>query len=139
MKTYGYARISPLEPEHELAAQQARLSAAGCDRIFSDYALPQDLAGRSAWRALQAALAAGDRILIVKMDRAAASFQDLADLATRCERGSVAIHLAGSAGAPAAATLALTPALLREVAGFERDMLLERKRCAMAAGVHIQR
>ena len=105
MKTYGYARISPLEPEHELAAQQARLSAAGCDRIFSDCALPQDLA----------------------------------DLATRCERGSVAIHLAGSAGAPAAATLALTPALLREVAGFERDMLLERKRCAMAAGVHIQR
>ena len=77
----GYARTSTLEQLAGLDAQIRDLSAAGCEKIFSE-----QVSAVSKRPQLEAALdfiREGDTLIITKLDRLARSTQDLLDIADR--------------------------------------------------------
>ena len=72
---YGYARVSSNTQDY--ASQVAALKASGCERIFSEKQSGKSLAARSEFAKLMRALAAGDTIVVTKLDRLARSSRDL--------------------------------------------------------------
>jgi DNA invertase Pin-like site-specific DNA recombinase len=124
MTTYGYARVST--DGQTLQAQTEALHSAGCARIFAEkisgaYADRPQLA-----RAL-AALAQGDTLVVVKLDRLARSTRDL--LNTLDAIGKVGATFKSLADAWADTT---TPAgklmltVLGGLAEYERHLILSR-------------
>ena len=83
---YGYARVST--DGQTLDAQQATLIAAGAEKVFSEKISGAVTDRRQLARAI-AALAAGDVLLVTRLDRLARSTRDLLNLlATIADRGA---------------------------------------------------
>jgi DNA invertase Pin-like site-specific DNA recombinase len=75
--TIGYARIST--DGETLDAQQAALSAAGCDRVFAEK-ISGAVSDRPALRKAIAALGPGDTLIVTRLDRLARSTRDLLNI-----------------------------------------------------------
>jgi DNA invertase Pin-like site-specific DNA recombinase len=74
----GYARVSSNTQDH--AAQVEALKAAGCERIFSEKASGKTTNGRPEFAKLMKAIAYGDVVAVVKLDRLARSSRDLQNI-----------------------------------------------------------
>jgi DNA invertase Pin-like site-specific DNA recombinase len=74
MTTIGYARVST--DGQTLDAQQAALTAAGCERVFAEK-ISGAVTERKALARAIAALAEGDTLVVCKLDRLARSTRDL--------------------------------------------------------------
>ena len=70
----GYARVSTRD--QSLARQVDALEAAGCDEVWRESASGADFE-RPVWRALDAALADGDELVVLSVDRLGRSYDEV--------------------------------------------------------------
>src|SRR5262245_3630142 len=120
----GYARVST--DGQTLDAQQASLKAAGCDKVYSEKVSGAKSDRRELGKAI-ASLAAGDLLLVTRLDRLARSTRDLLNvLQTVSDRGAGFRSLADTwADSPTAhGRLMLT--VLGGLAEFERELIKQR-------------
>ena len=127
MAVYGYARVSGRSQEDGfgLEVQRRKLAEAGAERVFEDVFTGTTM-DRPAWDELDGLLAAGDTLVVAKLDRVArtaaggcAAVRDLV------ERGvSVRVLNMGLVEDTPVGRMMLT--VMFAMAEFERDMIVER-------------
>jgi len=74
----GYARVSTTGQHTD--QQEARLRAAGCEKVYVDHGVSGKLAKRPEWDKLLAQLRKGDVLMFTKLDRIGRSVQHLLDV-----------------------------------------------------------
>lgn len=131
-KLVGYARTSTTDQKAGLAAQERDLQAAGCDRIFSEQTSAKDSKRPELQRALDH-LREGDTFIVTKLDRLARSVADLVDLTGQLSSKGVSLRILAMNLDTATPTGKLMLNLLGSIAGFERELMLERQREGIAA------
>ena len=124
MTTIGYARVST--DGQTLDAQQAALTAAGCERVFSEKQSGAKTDRQQLARAI-AALAEGDTLIVTKLDRLARSTRDLLNTLDAIGKAGAAFK---SPGDPWCNTTSAHGRLMLTVLGglaeFERHLILAR-------------
>ena len=133
----GYARVST--DGQTLDAQQAALRAAGAERLFSEKISGAVTDRRQLAKAI-AALAAGDVLLVTRLDRLARSTRDLLNILDAVAKAGAGFRSLADAWADTTTPhgrLMLT--ILGGLAEFERSLILARtsegRKRAMARGV----
>lgn len=131
---WGYCRVSTSEQHVE--TQEQLLLGAGARRCWTDTGVSGStpLLQRPAARALLDIAAAGDVILVVRLDRAFRSVTDLLSTTTELtDRGIFIRALDGSLDtSDDSPTGRLTRSILGSVAAFERELLSARTKEALA-------
>lgn len=130
MTLLGYARVSTADQSTD--GQHDDLTAAGCERIFTDTASGK-LARRPDLDALLDYARPGDVVVITKLDRLGRSVAHLVELiATLGERGVDlrVLHQGIDTTTPGGR---LTFHIMAAIAEFERDLISERTRDGLAA------
>ena len=141
MTVYGYARVST--DGQTLAAQDAKLHAAGCVRIFSEKASGAKT-DRAELRKAISRLGEGDVLLVTRLDRLARSTRDLLNtLDEITKRGAGFKSLADSWADTTTPHGRLMLTVLGGLAEFERELIKARtgdgRARAKSAGVHMGR
>jgi DNA invertase Pin-like site-specific DNA recombinase len=142
MTTYGYARVST--DGQTLAAQDAALRAAGCEKVFSEKVSGASTDGRKALAKALAALGEGDTLIVTRLDRLARSTRDLLNtLDTISKAGAGFKSLADHWCDTSSAHGRLMITILGGLAEFERTLIIARtgesQKRAKLRGVHIGR
>lgn len=140
---YGYARVSTPKQEkngNSLDEQREKLQAAGAQEIVTDSYTGTKM-DRPAFTALLDKLAAGDTLIVTKLDRfARTAVEGGAIVKTLHERG-VTINILNMGIADNTPMGKLMVTMLLAFAEFERDMIVERtqsgKAIARANGKHV--
>ena len=78
MPLYGYARVSTID--QDLAIQEEKLRAAGCQLVRAEKRSGANREGRSELRLLLEFLRRGDALVVTRIDRLARSLKDLQDI-----------------------------------------------------------
>jgi DNA invertase Pin-like site-specific DNA recombinase len=126
----GYARVST--GEQTLDAQRDALKAAGCTQIFTDV-VSGSTTTRTGLDAALEALSAGDTLVVARLDRLGRSMPHLvATVHELADRGVGFKSLAESIDTTSAAGK-LVLHMFAALAAFERDLIRERTRDALAA------
>lgn len=136
----GYARVST--GEQTLDAQKDALKAAGCTEIFTDV-ISGATTTRTGLDAALSALQSGQTLVVVRLDRLGRSMPHLvATVHELADRGVGFKSLAESIDTTSAAGR-LVLHIFASLADFERDLIRERTREALAAkkrrGEHVGR
>ncbi len=121
---YGYARVST--DGQSVQAQIAELSAAGCEKVFSETASGAKT-DRSQLKRAVAALADGDVLLVTRLDRLARSTRDLLNVLAAITEKKAQFRSLRDAWADTTTShgrLMLT--VLGGLAEFERDLIRSR-------------
>lgn len=130
MGSIGYARVSTVEQNADL--QRAALSAAGCDRIFTDQGVSGTMASRPELDKLLDHLRSGDEVVVWKLDRLGRNTRNLLALIDDLERRGVHFR---SVTEGISTTGPMGRAMLTVMSAFaqlERDQLAERTKAGMA-------
>lgn len=130
----GYARTSTTDQSNGLAAQQQELTAAGCEKIFSEQISARTKQRPELINAIDF-MRAGDVLVVTKPDRLARSTHDLLTLIQQIETkkcGLVILSMGGMKLDTTQPTSKLMLTMLAAVAEFERDIMLERQRDGIA-------
>ena len=130
MTLVGYARISTADQNAD--SQQDALTAAGCERIFTDKASGK-LARRPKLDALLDYVRPGDVVVVTKLDRLGRSLRNLLDLTATLNARGVDLRVLNQGIDTTGTTGKLTFAILGAVAEFERDLISERTHEGLAA------
>ncbi len=140
MKTIGYARIST--GEQTAALQLDALRAAGCTKIFEDFAggTRRDRPGLAS---AIAAAGAGDTLVVWRLDRLGRSLRHLLEIVEALRDRAVILRSLTEAVDTSTPTAKLVYAILGSIAEFERELIRERTVAGMNAarrrGVHCGR
>jgi DNA invertase Pin-like site-specific DNA recombinase len=120
----GYARVST--DGQTLNAQQASLTAAGCERVYSEK-ISGAVTDRPALAKAIAALAEGDCLIVTKLDRLARSTRDLLNtLAEIAQRGASFKSLGDGWADTTTPAGKLMLTVLGGLAEYERHLILAR-------------
>jgi DNA invertase Pin-like site-specific DNA recombinase len=122
----GYGRTSTLEQQAGLDAQLRDLTAAGCEKIFTEQV--SAVGKRSELEAALDFIRAGDTLLVTKLDRLARSTQHLLDIADRVKAKGADLNILNLGADTSTATGKLTFTIIGAVGAFERELMLERQR-----------
>jgi DNA invertase Pin-like site-specific DNA recombinase len=133
MNNYGYARISGVEQVAGLDDQVARLTRAGCSKVFSEKVSATDMKNRTEWKTMMAGLKNGDTVTITKIDRAARSMADMEVITKSIVDAGGVLRILDMNVDTTKATSELMSNIFSSVAQFERDMMLERQRVGIEA------
>ncbi|MHA7145367.1 recombinase family protein [Arthrobacter sp. TmT3-37] len=131
MGSIGYARVSTVEQSADL--QHAALTAAGCNRIFTDHGVSGTTASRPELDKLLDHLRKGDEVVVWKLDRLGRNTRNLLVLIDDLEHRGVHFR---SVTEGISTTGPMGRAMLTVMSAFaqlERDQLAERTRAGMAA------
>jgi DNA invertase Pin-like site-specific DNA recombinase len=131
----GYARTSTIEQEAGLDAQVRDLRVAGADRVFAEQ-VSSVATRRSQLEATLDFVRDGDVLVVTKPDRLARSTSDMLAIVARLESKGVALRVLSMGGTEVdtrTPTGKLMLVMLSAIAGFERDLMLERQREGIAA------
>jgi DNA invertase Pin-like site-specific DNA recombinase len=123
----GYARVST--DGQSLEAQQVALTAAGAEKIFAEKVSGAQTERKQLSKAIAAiaALAAGDVLLVARLDRLARSKRDLLNvLAAVAEKGAGFRSIADSWADTTTAHGRLMLTVLGGLAEFERELITAR-------------
>ncbi|KAA5602835.1 recombinase family protein [Blastochloris sulfoviridis] len=129
----GYARTSTTEQEAGLEAQLRDLTAAGCERVFSERV--SSVAPRAELEAALAFVRDGDTLVVTKLDRLARTVTKAWEVVERLEAKGVGLRilsLGGDIVDTRSATGKLILTIFAGFAQFEREMMLERQREGIA-------
>lgn len=129
-KLHGYARVSTLDQEAGLSAQERDLWAAGVSSVALERA--SAVGERPVLEALIDTMAVDDTIVVTKLDRLARNVGHLCQLVERIKArgGRLRILALGLDTGTPTGTLMLN--VLGSVAQFEREIMLERQREGIA-------
>jgi DNA invertase Pin-like site-specific DNA recombinase len=126
----GYARTSTTEQEAGLAAQERDLTAAGCERLFTEQV--SSVAKRGQLAAALDFVRDGDKLIVTRLDRLARSMSDLMGIAERLRAKGVALQVLDPRMDTGTATGELIFHVIGAIATFERKLMLERQREGIA-------
>ncbi len=129
----GYARTSTAEQEAGLEAQRRDLTAAGCDRLFSEHM--SSVGERQELKRALEFVREGDTLVITKIDRLARSTIHLWEIVRDLDVKGVGLrvlNLGGEVVDTRSATGRLILTIFAGFAQFEREMMLERQREGIA-------
>ena len=126
----GYARTSTIEQEAGFDAQVRDLTAAGCERVFSEQV--SSVAQREQLEAALDFVRDGDVLVVTKLDRLARSMGNLMDIVRVLEKKNVGLRILAMNLDTSTPTGKLMLNVLGSVAQFEREMMLERQREGIA-------
>ena len=136
----GYARTSTVEQLAGFDAQVRDLTAAGCERVFSEQV--SSIAQRAQLDAALDFVREGDVLVVTveerptgnltKLDRLARSMGNLMDIVRVLERKNVGLRILAMNLDTHSPTGKLMMNVLGSVAQFEREMMLERQREGIA-------
>jgi len=130
----GYGRVSTVDQDAGLEAQERDLKAAGCERIFLEK-ISGTKADRPRLTAALDALREGDVLVVTKPDRLARSTADLLAFVEGVKAkgcGLIVLSMNGQTLDTTSPTATLMLTLLAAVAQFERELMLERQREGIA-------
>ncbi|WP_051111995.1 recombinase family protein [Hyphomicrobium denitrificans] len=137
----GYARVST--EDQNLAMQLDALRAAGCEQIFRDEGVSGSETDRAELNKALAALAAGDVLVVWKLDRLGRSLAHLMQIVTRLGAEAVGFRSLSEAIDTTTASGRLLFHVVGAIAEFERNLISERTSAGMAAakarGQHLGR
>lgn len=138
---YGYARVST--DTQSLAAQVEQLAAAGCEKVFKETASGTKTNRAQLARAL-AQLAAGDVLMVSRLDRLARSTRDLLNIMAAIDAQGARFRSLGDAWADTTTPHGrLMMTVLGGLAEFERELIRARtgegRERAKARGVKLGR
>lgn len=88
-RTYGYARVST--DEQDLTVQREALTKAGCDHIEEEKRSGTTREGRERLDILMKFMAAGDTLVVTRIDRLARSMRDLQNIVHELKAKGVAL------------------------------------------------
>ncbi|KJV05154.1 recombinase family protein [Methylocucumis oryzae] len=128
----GYARVSTDEQNPDL--QIDALKAAGCERIFTDKASGANTKRSELARCLKT-LAAGDTLIVWKLDRLGLSLGDLIGLLDELKAQEVAFQSLTEAIDTATPTGRAMWQMVGILAELERSLIQERTKAGRAAAV----
>jgi DNA invertase Pin-like site-specific DNA recombinase len=130
---YGYARTSTQDQVAGFQDQIAKLTASGCNKVFSEQVSATDMTARKEWASMMAGLKSGDVVTITKIDRAARSIADMVGITKALADVGASIKILDMHIDTTTPTGALMLNIFSSVAQFEKDMMLERQRVGIAA------
>ena len=123
----GYARVS--SAGQSLEVQQELLSAAGCNKLFSEKQSGTSTRGREALAAALDFVREGDTFVVTRLDRLARSVVDLHQMIERLAAKGCGLRVTQQAGIDTTTSAGkLTLAVLAAVAEFETEIRKERQR-----------
>lgn len=125
---YGYARVSTKGQDMygtSLMAQEEALRAAGCEAVYHDSYTGTKME-RPEFVKLMAALKAGDRLVVTKLDRFARTTSGGIDTIKELLNRGVSVHILNMGLIDNTPTGRLMVTMLLAFAEFERDMIVER-------------
>lgn len=128
----GYARTSTLDQRASIDAQVRDLTAAGCEKIFSEQVSSVDIANREQLALALDFIREGDTLVVTKLDRLARSVAHLLSIVDTLNRKGVALRILGMGIDTATPTGKLMLTVLGGIAEFEREIMLERQREGVA-------
>lgn len=131
-RTVGYARASPTE-QAGLAGQLRDLRAAGAQRMFREQAT--SIGPREALKRCQDYLRKGDALVVTTPDRLARNAAELLEIEQRLAQRGIGLLILSIGGArldTREATSKRMLTVLRGVAAWQREALLERQREGIA-------
>ena len=126
----GYGRTSTLEQQAGLDAQIRDLTAAGCEKIFSEQV--SAVGKRPQLEAALDFIREGDTLLVTKLDRLARSTQHLLEVADRVKAKGADLCILNLGADTCTATGRLMFTVIGAVATFKRELMLERQREGIA-------
>ena len=127
----GYARVST--EDQNLALQLDALRAAGCELIFRDEGVSGSETDRVELNKALQALAAGDVLVVWKLDRLGRSLAHLMRIVTRLEAKAIGFRSLSEAIDTTTASGRLLFHIVGAIAEFERNLISERTSAGMAA------
>lgn len=130
MALIGYARVSTAD--QNLDPQTDALTAAGCEKIFTDKASGK-LARRAELDAALAYLRPGDILVITKLDRLGRSLRNLLDLSATLAKQDVGLRVLAQGIDTTTPGGRLYFSIIGAIAEFERDLISERTHDGLAA------
>jgi DNA invertase Pin-like site-specific DNA recombinase len=131
MSIVGYARTSTRHQDAGLEAQQTRLQAEGCDKIFSEQV--SSVGERAKLDLALEYVREGDVFIVTKLDRLARSVAHLVEISALLERKGVTLKILDMGINTACPTGRLFLNIVGSIAQFEREIMLERQRDGIAA------
>lgn len=127
----GYARVST--DDQNLAAQHDALARAGCEQVYSEYVTgAKDDRGELA-QAMKA-LRAGDTLVVWRLDRLGRSLSHLLTTVNGLAKRGVAFESITERIDTTSAAGTLIFHIFASLAQFERQLISERTKAALAAG-----
>ncbi len=134
----GYARVSTAE--QSLDAQLAELTAAGCERVFSEKLSGARASDRQALQKLLKQATHGDVVVVTRLDRLARSTRDLLNIIEEFTREGIGFRsLRETSIDTTSATGRLVLSILGSIGEFERELITARmdegRKRAVAKGV----
>ena len=125
---FGYIRVSTRKQARDgnsLDAQQAALTAAGAEKIYTD-AFTGTRMERPEWDKLRAQLRRGDVLIVTRLDRLARSVSQASGLITDMIDEGITIHVLNLGVLSNDSVNTLLRNVLLSFAQFERDMIVQR-------------
>lgn len=126
----GYARVSTTDQNPQL--QLDALSAAGCDRVYTDHASGSATARPQLDRLLDT-VRVGDTIVVWRLDRLGRSMKHLLELTADLEQQQVGLRSLNEQLDTSSANGRLVFHVMAALAEFERGLLAERTRAGLNA------
>jgi DNA invertase Pin-like site-specific DNA recombinase len=137
----GYARVSTVD--QNLALQRDALTAAGCERIFTDEGISGSVIARRGLDAALAALGQGDTLVVWKLDRLGRSLSHLVTVIAELGERGVSFRSLSDPIDTTSAGGRLVMHIMGALAEFERGLIVERTQAGIQAakkrGVHLGR
>lgn len=136
MALLGYARTSTIAQTGGVDRQLDDLTAAGCERVWTDAGVSGKTMVRPQWDALWGYAREGDVIVVTELSRVSRSLADAVNVLQAATDRGIGIRAltqgidTSSAGGPMAKVVVALSAALSEV---ERDILIERTKSGLAA------
>lgn len=130
MALIGYARVST--SDQDLSLQRDALEAAGCQRIFEEYASGAK-AERPELAAALSYLREGDILVIWKLDRLGRSIRHLIETVADLERRGIGLRSLTEAVDTTTPGGRLLFHIFGALAQFERDLIIERTTAGLRA------
>ena len=126
----GYARTSTIDQRAGFEAQQAELTAAGCERLYKEQV--SSVGKRSQLEAAMDFAREGDTLVVTKLDRLARSVEHLIQLEGQLRNKGVSLRILSMGIDTGTATGRMMMTIVGAIAQFEREMMLERQREGIA-------
>ena len=126
----GYGRTSTLEQQAGLDAQIRDLTAAGCEKIYTEQV--SAVGKRPQLEAALDFIREGDTLVVTKLDRLARSTQHLLEIADRVKSKGADLSILNLGADTGTATGKLIFTIIGAVGAFERELMLERQREGIA-------